>query len=421
MFRKFTARWILIAGIMLGVPSVLNIIQPQVLMAQVNPADRIKLLYEQAFSLTQKGEFAQAEPLYQQALLILNQEFRKLNPTQQQEIQSSVRILVALAGMNRGLLYASTGQHKEAITLLQDNLKLLEQSMGRNHPDVIKIRESVENYTQQHNQISQKISPPETEGLELLSRSCRNAVLELDQQVARWIEENIKQWTPAERREADLDAIRRRYIYVGKIRSTTGSFSLHLSNSVAIFSPPSDRATPDKTYVKISQSLASACPEVDEFSFKGAGSGAYWTMRRTNFSVVYGLYVVTLDNNALVGLEKCQGCELDSFISYFKPNITDDKIRALLPRDDVTTFDAKGKFLGLPVVAILTKGCQQIRHPDGGISCRYDPVRGVVFNTPFTKARDHLAQRYNLGAFKAKLLPDPTSKSRSILICSPAR
>ena len=122
-----------------------------------------------------------------------------------------------------------------------------------------------------------------------------------------------------------------------------------------------------------------------------------------------------MDNNALVGLEKCQGCELDSFISYFKPNITDDKIRALLPRDDVTTFDAKGKFLGLPVVAILTKGCQQIRHPDGGISCRYDPVRGVVFNTPFTTARDHLAQRYNLGAFKAKLLPDPTSKSRGIL------
>jgi len=424
MFRKFTARWILIAGIMLGVPSVLDIIQPQVLMAQVNPADRIKLLYEQAFSLTQKGEFAQAEPLYQQALLILNQEFRKLNPTQQQEIQSSVRILVALAGMNRGLLYASTGRHKEAITLLQDNLKLLEQSMGRNHPDVIKIRESVENYTQQQNQISQKISPPETEGLELLSRSCRNAVLELDQQVARWIEENIKQWTPAERREADLNFTRRRIIYVGKSDMTTGSFELEMTNPSAIFGSPSSQIKEESRYIryiKISQNLASACPEVDKFVFRSAGTYIRWTMRRTNFSVVYNRFFVTLDNNALVGLENCQGCELDSFISSFSPAPFDDKIKALLPRDDITAFDAKGKFLGLPVVAILTKGCQGIKYPDGTFSCRYGPVRGVVFNTPFTKARDHLAQRYNLAAFKAKLMSDPTSKSRSILICSPTK
>jgi len=329
-FRKSTTTWILATGVILGVPLAADMIQPQVVKTQVK--------------LSEIREFAQAKPLYRQALSIVNQRFRRLSPTQEQ--------------------------------------------------------------------VSQKISQPYyTEGLKLLSKSCLDAVLKIDQQVARWIEEDIRQWTPKERREADLEYVRRRII-------TFKDSTLSMSNPQAIFGSPSSQKTEQGRYtgyIKISQSLASACPEVNSFFFTSAGSYFRWTMRRTNFSIVYDRFTVILDNNALVGLESCQKCELDSFIDYFSPVSSD--ISALLPREDIVTFDAKGKFLGLPVVAVLTRECQEIQYPDGTFSCRYAPVQGVVFSTPFDKAYDHLAKRYNLATFKAQLLPDPTNKNRSVLIC----
>lgn len=279
-----------------------------------------------------------------------------------------------------------------------------------------------------------KISPPETEGLELLSKSCRDAILEMDQQVAQWIEEYIVREGLTEP-SADLEYIRRRFITFEDFIPFGGP-TLFMSNPSAVFGPPElldelsslsyekSEKEREKEYVYISQRLASACPEINAFSFSSFGSYQKWTMRRTGFSVVYDRFTVTLDDNALVGLESCRKPELDSFIDSFRDSLRDYQLVFALPPESgvvlsseeyITTKLAEGEFLGLPVdgIIVANRECRGT----GCYSLYRGRVLGVIFDTPFANARYHLARHHNLPAFKAKLLPDPTNENRSILMC----
>jgi tetratricopeptide (TPR) repeat protein len=140
---------------------------PQPLLAQRNQGDNVEALFQRASELTQQGKYAEAEPLYQRALAILNQALANLSPQQRQAIRSQVQALVALADMNRGLLLASQGRHGEAKQMFQESLGVLEQALGRNHPDVIKMRQAFTTYAQQQQQARQttpQVSPQRPTG-----------------------------------------------------------------------------------------------------------------------------------------------------------------------------------------------------------------------------------------------------------------
>jgi CHAT domain-containing protein len=140
---------------------------PQPLLAQRNQGDNVEALFQRASELTQQGKYAEAEPLYQRALAILNQALTKLSPQQRQAIRRQVQGLVALAGINRGLLLASQGRHGEAKQMFQESLGVLEQALGRNHPDVIKMRQAFTTYAQQQQQARQttpQVSPQRPTG-----------------------------------------------------------------------------------------------------------------------------------------------------------------------------------------------------------------------------------------------------------------
>jgi tetratricopeptide (TPR) repeat protein len=140
---------------------------PQPILAQRNQGDNFEALLERAAELTQQGKYAEAEPLYQRALAILNQALTELSPQQRQAIRRQVQGLVALAGINRGLLLASQGRHGEAKQMFQESLGVLEQALGRNHPDVIKMRQAFTTYAQQQQQARQttpQVSPQRPTG-----------------------------------------------------------------------------------------------------------------------------------------------------------------------------------------------------------------------------------------------------------------
>jgi CHAT domain-containing protein/Tfp pilus assembly protein PilF len=139
----------------------------QPILAQRNQGDNFEALLERAAELTQQGKYAEAEPLYQRALAILNQALTELSPQQRQAIRRQVQGLVALAGINRGLLLASQGRHGEAKQMFQESLGVLEQALGRNHPDVIKMRQAFTTYAQQQQQARQttpQVSPQRPTG-----------------------------------------------------------------------------------------------------------------------------------------------------------------------------------------------------------------------------------------------------------------
>jgi len=141
---------------------------PQPILAQRNQGDNFEALPERAAELTQQGKYAEAEPLYQRALAILNQELARLGPQQRQAVQVQVQGLFALAGFNRGLLLASQGQHGEAHCVGQESLGHLEQALGRNHPDVIKLRQAISTDAQQQQRIGQaapSVSPQRSPAL----------------------------------------------------------------------------------------------------------------------------------------------------------------------------------------------------------------------------------------------------------------
>jgi CHAT domain-containing protein/Tfp pilus assembly protein PilF len=140
---------------------------PQPILAQRNQGDNFEALLKRAAELTQQGKYAEAEPLYQRALAILNQALTELSPQQRQAIRRQVQGLVALAGINKGLLLASQGRHGEAKQMFQESLGVLEQALGRNHPDVIKMRQAFTTYAQQQQQARQttpQVSPQRPTG-----------------------------------------------------------------------------------------------------------------------------------------------------------------------------------------------------------------------------------------------------------------
>ncbi|WAS05963.1 tetratricopeptide repeat protein [Gloeomargaritales cyanobacterium VI4D9] len=151
--------WALAASVLVGVP-VEGVMYPSLpVLAQRNQGANFEALLKRAVELTQQGRYAEAEPLYERVLTILNQELPKLSPQQQQAIRSQVQTLVALAGINRGLLYTSQGRDAEARQILAESTGLLEQALGRNHPDVLKIRQAIATYAQQQKQTPSN-SPP---------------------------------------------------------------------------------------------------------------------------------------------------------------------------------------------------------------------------------------------------------------------
>ncbi|MEO0309547.1 MAG: tetratricopeptide repeat protein, partial [Gloeomargarita sp. DG02_3_bins_56] len=113
---------------------------------QITP---IEPLFQRAIQLTEQGKYAQAQPLYQQALSLLNRELAKLSPQQQQAARRDIQRFVAVARLNEGLLYASQGRHGEAQKRLQGNLELLEEALGRNDSTVVQMRQAIESYRQQ--------------------------------------------------------------------------------------------------------------------------------------------------------------------------------------------------------------------------------------------------------------------------------
>jgi len=93
------AGWALAASVLVGVP-VGGVIYPSSpILAQRNRGADVEALLKQAVALTQQGKYAEAEPLYERALTILNRELTKFSAQQQKTIRSEVQSLVALAGI----------------------------------------------------------------------------------------------------------------------------------------------------------------------------------------------------------------------------------------------------------------------------------------------------------------------------------
>ncbi len=142
MQSRQLAGWALAASVLVGVP-VGGVIYPSPpILAQRNRGADVEALLKQAVALTQQEKYAEAEPLYKQASGILNQELPKFSAQQQQTIRSEVQALIALAGSNRELLYASQGRPREAKQTLAESLSVLKQTLGRNPPDVVKMRQA---------------------------------------------------------------------------------------------------------------------------------------------------------------------------------------------------------------------------------------------------------------------------------------
>ncbi len=81
------------------------------------------LLNQTAFYLYEHAQYAQAEPLYQRALVIREQVLGQNHPDTAQSLNN-------LAG-----LYDSQGRYSEAEPLYQRALAICEQALGQNHPD----------------------------------------------------------------------------------------------------------------------------------------------------------------------------------------------------------------------------------------------------------------------------------------------
>jgi len=70
--------WVLAASVLVGV-SVGGVMYPSLpVLAQRNQGDNVEALFQRASELTQQGKYAEAEPLYQRALAILNQALTEL-------------------------------------------------------------------------------------------------------------------------------------------------------------------------------------------------------------------------------------------------------------------------------------------------------------------------------------------------------
>jgi tetratricopeptide (TPR) repeat protein len=153
MKGKQIAEWALAASVLVGVP-VGGVMYPSSpVLAQRNQGDNFEALFKRAVELTQQGKYAEAERLYDRVLTILNRELPKLSPQQQQAIRSQEQKIVALAGINRGLLYASQGRDAEARQIWTESIGLLERALGRNHPDVLKMRQAIATYAQQQGSV----------------------------------------------------------------------------------------------------------------------------------------------------------------------------------------------------------------------------------------------------------------------------
>ena len=82
-----------------------------------------RLLNQVAFYLQARGQYAVAEPLYQQALEIDRQVLGEQHP----DFASSLNNLAAL--------YYSTGRYEQAEPLYQQALEIRRQVLGEQHPD----------------------------------------------------------------------------------------------------------------------------------------------------------------------------------------------------------------------------------------------------------------------------------------------
>jgi tetratricopeptide (TPR) repeat protein len=148
MKGKQIAGWVLAASVLVGV-SVGGVMYPSLpVLAQRNQGDNLQQLIKRATELTNKGEYAKAQPLYDQALEILNREVLKLSKQEQVAVLRQIQAFAGLAGINRGLLYALQGLRTDAIRILQESLESLEQAWGSNHPDVIQMRQILMAQTQ---------------------------------------------------------------------------------------------------------------------------------------------------------------------------------------------------------------------------------------------------------------------------------
>jgi tetratricopeptide (TPR) repeat protein len=90
---------------------------------QLEP-DNALYLNDLGYQLYTMGEYAQAEPLYQRSLAILENALGKDHPT------------VATSLNNLAGLYDTQGQYAQAEPLYQRSLVILENALGKDHPDV---------------------------------------------------------------------------------------------------------------------------------------------------------------------------------------------------------------------------------------------------------------------------------------------
>ncbi|MCA2621865.1 MULTISPECIES: tetratricopeptide repeat protein [unclassified Microcystis] len=84
-----------------------------------------------------QGRYAEAEPLYLQALELRKRLLGENHP----DVSSSLNGLAKL--------YNSQGKYEEAEPLYLQALAIAEQALGENHPNTVKIRESLQKMRQQ--------------------------------------------------------------------------------------------------------------------------------------------------------------------------------------------------------------------------------------------------------------------------------
>ncbi len=91
---------------------------------QVNNEEAGRLLYETATYLWERGRYTEAEPLYQRALRIREQQLGPQHP----DVGQSLNRL--------GILYHDQGRYAEAVPFYQRALHIWEQQLGPEHPKV---------------------------------------------------------------------------------------------------------------------------------------------------------------------------------------------------------------------------------------------------------------------------------------------